>query len=89
MSFLIKYKYMHRFQYVILEFSMEKLNDIDTNRRLIAFEAYDVLSDPFWREMYDKYGDIAMKKGLLINNKCSVKKMKRYMYHGDIFLTYK
>lgn len=78
--------YVHRFRKVVHDFGMAELNDRDKNRRLIAFEAYDVLSDPFWRELYDQFGDIAIKTGIFIHNDQDA---KRYSYHGDIFLTYK
>lgn len=64
---------------------MDKLNEDATNRRLIVFEAYDVLSDPFWREQYDQFGDV-IKLGIFVNNE---QDFKRYSYHNDIFLTYK
>lgn len=65
---------------------MEKLNDNNTKCRLIAFEAYDVLSDPFWRELYDQFGYLQIKLGVYVENE---QEIKRYLYHGDIFLTYK
>lgn len=65
---------------------MEKLNNSDTKRRLIAFEAYDVLSDPFWRALYDQFGGRAIKSGIFVDNHANV---KRYSYHGDIYLTYR
>lgn len=68
---------------------MEALNDDAAKRRLFAFEAYDVLSDPFWREMYDQWGEFAIKMNVFADNTKNGKKMKRYSYHGDIFLTYK
>uniref|UniRef100_A0A2S2Q1M7 DnaJ subfamily B member 4 n=1 Tax=Sipha flava TaxID=143950 RepID=A0A2S2Q1M7_9HEMI len=66
---------------------MEKLNDNGrTNERLVAFEAYDILSDPLWRDLYDQFGEIAIKRGVFVDDE---HEMKRYSYHGDIFLTYK
>lgn len=66
---------------------MENLNDDErTNDRLVAFEAYDILSDPFWRDMYDQFGEISIKTGVFVDGE---RKMKRYSYHGDIYLTYK
>lgn len=65
---------------------MKKLNDEDIYRRLVAFEAYDVLSDPFWRKLYDQFGEIAIKSGVYVDNE---KNMRRYSYHGDIYFTYK
>jgi len=85
----LKYCYVNnvrRFRKIVHEFGMEKLNNYDTKRRLQAFEAYDVLSDPFWRELYDQFGNIAIKSGVFIDNDQSI---KRYSYHGDILLTYK
>lgn len=78
---------MYRFQKIIHKYGMEKLNEDQTICRLNAFEAYDVLSDPFWREMHDQFGVRAIKLGVFDNNK--KKDMRRYLYHGDIFLTYK
>jgi len=75
-----------RFRKIVREFGMEKLNNNDTRRRLVAFEAYDVLSDPFWRELYDQFGERAIKLGVFVNNEL---RLKRYSYHGDIFSTYK
>ncbi|KAL4144028.1 hypothetical protein QTP88_006265 [Uroleucon formosanum] len=65
---------------------MEKLNEDETNSRVIAFEAYDVLSDPFWRAMYDQFGVHSIKLGVFVDKK---KDIRRYLYHGDIFSTYK
>lgn len=76
----------YRFQKIVQKFGMEKLNDEDTNHRLIAFEAYDILSDPFWHEQYDRFGELAIKSGIISDNE---QNMKRYSYHGDIFFTYK
>lgn len=75
-----------RFQKVVNKFGMEKLNDDDTNRRLVAFEAFDVLNDPYWRQLYDRFGDVSIKLGVVVENENDI---KRYSYHGDIFLTYK
>lgn len=76
----------YRFRKIIHKFGMEKLNEDETNCRLIAFEAYDVLSDPFWRAMHDQFGVEAIKFGVFDDKK---KDLRRYLYHGDIFLTYK
>lgn len=65
---------------------MEKLNRDETKFRLMAFEAYDVLSDSFWRPMHDQFGIHAIKLGVFFDIK---KEIRRYLYHGDIFLTYK
>lgn len=89
--FLLLNKYTYSFQKIVHDFGMEELNNDATKRRLFAFEAYDVLSDPFWREMYDQLGEFAIKMGVFIDNieNEKEKEMKRYAYHGDIFLTYK
>lgn len=78
--------YVYRFREIIHKYGMEKLNEDQTICRLIAFEAFDVLSDAFWREMHDQFGVQAIKLGVFINKE---KDMRRYLYHGDIFLTYK
>lgn len=65
---------------------MGKLDDKNTHRRLIAFEAYDVLMDPFWRNLYDQFGELSIKSGVCISNEQGI---KQYSYHGDIFFTYK
>lgn len=77
---------MYRFRKIVHKFGMEKLDKDDTNRRLIAFEAYDVLSNPFWRAKHDQFGVRAIKLGVFIEEE---KDIRRYSYHGDIFLTYK
>lgn len=77
---------MYRFRKIVHKFGMEKLNEDETNRRVIAFEAYDVLSDPFWRAMHDQFGVHAIKLGVFVDKK---KDIRRYLYHGDIFATYK
>ncbi|VVC37054.1 DnaJ domain,Chaperone DnaJ, C-terminal,HSP40/DnaJ peptide-binding [Cinara cedri] len=86
-----KFDVIKAFQEIVHKFGMdEKLNDEDNERRLIAFEAYDVISNPFWRELYDRYGDIAIKMGVFVDSTSKHKQeMKQYSYHGDIFLTYK
>jgi len=65
---------------------MKTLNEEDSNSRLVAFEAFDVLFDPFWRKMYDQYGYNAIKLGVFVENENFA---RRYTYHGDIFSTYK
>lgn len=77
---------VYRLRKTVREFGMEKLDDEHTRRRLVAFEAYDVLSDPYWRGVYDRFGEIVIKKGVFVDDGPGV---KRYAYHGDIFLTYK
>lgn len=68
---------------------MGKLNDGNkADSRLVAFEAYDVLSNPFWRGLYDQFGEIAIKTGVHVDGEREMKQY-RYSYHGDIFLTYK
>lgn len=84
--FLITIIVVRRFRKIVNDFGMAKLNDNDANPRLVAFEAYDVLSDPFWRELYDQFGELAIKSGVFVDNE---RDTKRYSYHGDIFLTYK
>ncbi|XP_025205902.1 dnaJ homolog subfamily B member 13-like [Melanaphis sacchari] len=80
------FEILNAFRKIIHKYGMEKLDKDQTICRLIAFEAYDVLCDPFWRAMHDQFGVQAIKLGVFVNKE---KDMRRYMYHGDIFLTYK
>lgn len=51
---------------------------------LIA-EAYDVLSDPLKRAVYDQYGEEGLKRGVPGPNGF----IEPYVYHGEPMRTYK
>lgn len=47
-------------------------------------EAFDVLTNPMYREVYDKYGEEGLKRGVDAPNG----KIPPYRYHGDAMQTY-
>ncbi|KAK5646489.1 hypothetical protein RI129_004953 [Pyrocoelia pectoralis] len=69
-----------------LEFNPERLQD-DNAEKIFAFigEAYEVLSDPLRRAVYDQYGEEGLKRGVSgLDGYISA-----YHYHGDPMRTYK
>jgi DnaJ family protein B protein 13 len=47
-------------------------------------EAFDVLTNPMYREVYDKYGEEGLKRGIAAPNGI----IPPYRYHGDAMRTY-
>lgn len=70
----------------MLKYGIVKLNDEELSQIKYAFEAFDVLSDPEWRELYDQYGESIIKSGVVSETTNNV---IRYAYHGNILMSYK
>lgn len=51
----------------------------------LTAEAYDVLSDPLRRAVYDQYGEEGLKNGVLRPEEF----VKPYVYHGDPMRTFR
>jgi len=48
-------------------------------------EAYEVLSDPFRRALYEEYGEEGVKKGVQSGDLI----VRPWAYHGDVTVTYR
>ncbi|XP_050525625.1 uncharacterized protein LOC126896695 [Daktulosphaira vitifoliae] len=79
------YEVLTAFKKIILKYDIIKLNNEVSSQMKYAFEAFDVLSDPQWRELYDQYGE-NIKSGVISD---ITNNIIRYAYHGDIIMTYK
>lgn len=70
-----------------LQFNPERLENENT---LAVFslicEAYEVLSNPLRRAVFDQYGEEGLKKGVPGPNDTFI---QPFVYHGDPFRTYK
>lgn len=69
-----------------LEFNPEILKSDDAKQifHLIG-EAYDVLSNPLHRAVFDQYGEEGLKRGVPTTNDF----IPAYHYHGEPMQTYK
>lgn len=69
-----------------MEFNPEvlKIDNAKQVFRLIG-EAYDVLSDPLRRSVFDQYGEEGLKRGIPTTDDY----IPAYHYHGDPMQTYK
>nr|CAI5818247.1 unnamed protein product [Callosobruchus analis] len=69
-----------------LEFNKEMLKNENAQEVFALIgEAYDVLSDPLRRAVFDQYGEEGLKRGVPMVNDY----IPAYHYHGDPMLTYK
>lgn len=58
--------------------------DVQDHSLMILCEAFEVLSDPFRKSLYDKYGEEGIKKGIQSNALC----IDPWTYHADVITTY-
>lgn len=56
-----------------------------SDKFLLVSEAYDVLSEPCRRALYDQYGEEGMKKGVPTSDGFILP----YVYHGDAIRTFR
>ncbi|KAJ8951171.1 hypothetical protein NQ314_007711 [Rhamnusium bicolor] len=77
---------MGLYRNLALEFNPEILKS-DNAKQVFALigEAYDVLSDPLRRAVFDQYGEEGLKRGVPTSNDY----IPAYHYHGDPMVTYK
>ena len=74
------------FRKLILQFNPERQKDESVRALFVAIaEAYDCLSDPFRRAIYDQYGEEGLKKGVPGPEDF----IQPYIYHGDPLRTYR
>lgn len=59
-------------------------NQVQNNCLIMLCEAFEVLSDPFRRALYDKYGEEGLKKGIQSDTLC----IDPWTYHADAITTY-
>lgn len=60
------------------------MNQVRDSDLIALCEAYEILSDPFRRALYDQYGDEGIKKGVQSDDL----KIHPWVYHGDVITTY-
>ncbi|EFA03257.1 dnaJ homolog subfamily B member 13 [Tribolium castaneum] len=74
------------FRDLALEFNPEKLQGENAQQVFsLICEAYDVLSDPLRRSVFDQYGEEGLKRGVPGPDSF----IEPYRYHGDPMRTYK
>lgn len=79
---LVNFRYRH----LALEFKKEMLSNEDAGQVFAMIgEAYDVLSDPLKRTIFDQYGEEGLKRGVPLADDY----IPAYHYHGDPLTTYK
>lgn len=59
-------------------------NQVYDHSLITLCEAYEVLSDPFRRVLYDQYGEEGIKKGIQSNDLY----IDPWIYHGNVMTTY-
>lgn len=60
------------------------INQVQDHNLIILCETFEVLSDPFRRALYDKYGEEGIKKGIQSDSLC----IDPWTYHADVITTY-
>lgn len=69
-----------------LEFNKETLENCEAKQVFALIgEAYDVLSDPFRRAVFDQYGEEGLKRGV----PAAKEYIPPYHYHGEPMVTYR
>lgn len=75
-----------RYRNLALEFNKELLKNGEAKRVFTLIgEAYDVLSDPLRRAVFDQYGEEGLKRGVPTADSY----IPPYHYHGDPMVTYR
>lgn len=60
------------------------INQVQDHSLIILCEAFEVLSNPLRRALYDKYGEEGIKRGIQSNTLC----IDPWTYHADVNTTY-
>jgi DnaJ family protein B protein 13 len=76
---------MIRYRRLALQYNTERQQDTSLQPLFTLLgEAYEVLSSPLQRALYDQYGEVGMKKGLVTPYGW----VEPYVYHGEPLRTY-
>ncbi|XP_066999256.2 dnaJ homolog subfamily B member 13 [Anabrus simplex] len=80
------YDIKQSFRSLILQFNPERQKDKSVyDIFCLTAEAYDVLSNKFYRAVYDQYGEEGLKRGIPGPDDY----IQPYVYHGDPFRTFR
>lgn len=71
-----------RFGKLVSKYSIS--SQVQDSRLIYLCEAYEVLSSPFRRILYDHYGKEGINKGVQSNDLC----IDPWIYHGNVLTTY-
>lgn len=74
--------YNFRFGKLVSKYSIA--NQVQDYDLITLCEAYELLSDPFRRALYDQYGEEGIKKGVQSDDF----QIDPWFYHGNVITTY-
>lgn len=87
LDLLLTFTLFCSYRKLALQFNPQRLeNEKSAAVFALVSEAYDVLSNPLRRAVFDQYGEEGLKKGVPGPNDTF---FGPYTYHGDPFKTYK